>query len=143
MGLFPLRKVTASFIGVFIIGVAVGWLNASLWSDTKFINFLNRTNDPVSMANRINQKYLNEYQLTPDEQTRIAPLTKELAQHLYQLRHQFGTDIIATLDEFHQKIAKEMTPAQREMYAKANEDRKSRMVSLLLADPPKPDPGQK
>jgi len=143
MGLFPLRRVTASFIGVFIIGVIVGWLNAANLADTKFTGFLNRTNDPVSMASRINQKYLTEYQLTPEQQARIAPLTQEMAQHLYQVRRQFGTDIIATLDEYHRKIAEQMTPAQRELYTKANEDRRSRMVSLLLADPPKPVQGSK
>jgi len=143
MGLFPLRKVTASFIGVFIIGVVVGWLNATNLANTKFAGFLNRTNDPVSMVNRINQKYITEYQLTPEEQARIAPLTKEMAQHLYQLRHQFGTDIIATLDEYHQKVAEQMTPEQREVYAKANEDRKNRMVSLLLADPATSNQSQK
>lgn len=147
MATLPSRKITAAFIGVFVIGVVVGWLNATninnLTDDAKVSQFMNRANDPVSMAARINQKYAADYRLTPEQQARIAPLANEAAQHLYQLRHQFGVDVIAAMDEFHSKVAGQMTDEQRGIYAKANEDRKTRMTRLLLADPPQPAQGQK
>ena len=125
----------------------MGWLNAtninSLTDDAKVSRFMNRANDPVSMAARINQKYTADYRLTPDQQARISPLVDEAARHLYQLRHQFGVDVIAALDEFHAKVAGQMTDEQRGLYAKANEERKTRMTHLLLAEPPQPAQSQK
>lgn len=143
MATLPSRKITAAFIGVFVVGVLVGWLNATSIYETRFSGFLNRTGDPVNLANRFNQKYTMDYQLSADQQAKIAPLTQDVAQRLYQLRHQFGADIISTLDDFHAKVAEQMTPDQRAAYAKANEDRKKRMTALLLSDPPSAKQGQK
>ncbi len=137
------RKITAAFAAIFIIGVLVGMLIAWDLADTKLSDFMKKTGDPTSMVARIDQKYSKDYQLTPDEQSRIHPLTKEMAQHLYQVRQQFGMDILATLDDYHQKIGEQMTPAQREAYDKANADRKKRMSAMLLLDQNPSDQGQK
>jgi len=138
----PSRTVTAAFIGVFLIGVVVGGLAMMDYTDTRFSKFLNHTGDPGSMAARINQKYVTDYHLTPEEQKQIEPLVQEMTLHLNQARHQFGTTIITTLDDYHVKIAEKMTPEQREAYAKANADRKKWMSDLMLADPAS-DSGQK
>lgn len=147
MSILPSRKVTAAFIAVFLIGTLVGVFSTidylQMQNDAKLSLFMKRTNDPVSMAARINQKYATDYQLTPDEQSRIAPLTKEMAEHLYQVRHQFGVDIVATLNDYHEKIGEQMTPEHRAAYEKANEDRKTRMNALLQLDTNAPDQGQK
>lgn len=140
--MLPSRKVTAAFVGVFLMGTIVGGLFTMDYTDTRLSRFLNHTSDPDSMASRINQKYITDYSLTADEQNRTAPLVKEMAQHLYQERRQFGMDVMNTLDEYHQKIAEQLPPEKREAYQSANEERKKRMSKLLL-DAASPSQGQK
>ena len=132
------RKIIAEFIGVFLIGALAGGLVTWSYTDTRLSTFMSRTNDPASMSDRINQKYIKDYQLTPDEQSRIDPLTKEMTRRLYQIRSKFAVDIISTLDDYHQKIGGQMDPPQREAYEKANEERKKRMSIMLLLDQSSP-----
>jgi len=143
MAMLPARKIIAAFIGVFLMGALVGWLVALDLTDTKLSHFFQTTSDPDSMAARINQKYVKDYQLTPDEQSRIAPLTEEMTRQLYQDKRQFGIGVMATLDDYHGKIAEQMTPDQRALYEKANDERKKRMNSMLLLDQTSPAQGQK
>ena len=93
---------------------------------------MSRTNDPDSMVARMNKRYVEEYHLTPDEISRIQPTIKEMAQHIYQVRHQFGIDIMATLDNYHQKIAEQLTPEHRAAYEKAIAEHKMKLASMLL-----------
>ena len=130
--MLPSRKITAAFIGVFFIGAMVGGLVVMDYTDTRLSRFINNSRAPEAMAARINQKYLTDYHLTPDEQSRITPIVKEMTQQLYQERRQFGTEIIGTLDEYHQKIGELMTPEQRAAYEKVNADRKKWMSNVLL-----------
>lgn len=128
------RKITFAFIGVFLIGALVGGLVVWNVGDNRLTKFMSNATDPQSMAARINQKYGALYQLTPDQQTKIGPLVQEMAQHIYQERRQFGVDILNTLDEYHAKIAAEMTPDQRQAYEKANQERKLWMSKALLLE---------
>ena len=116
-------------------GLFAGALLYMNFADFRFYNFLNRTNDPASLAIRLDKKLLDDYRLTPDEQQRISPLTREMAQNLYQLRRKFADDVLATLDDSHQKIAQQMTPTQREAYQKANDERRKRALSMLMPQP--------
>jgi hypothetical protein len=143
MTLLPSRKVGIAFAGVFLIGGLVGALLVGAFHDMSLSRLFVSTADPKSMAARIDQKYVQQYQLTADEQARIAPLIREMTQRLYFTRRQFGVDIIATLDEYHGKIAEQMTPEHRAAFQKANEERRKRMSSLLLLDQPAPGAGQK
>lgn len=136
MSTLPSRKVAAAFVGVFLIGAVVGGLAMKDYTDTRLTRFINNTADPASMAARINQKYAHDFQVTPEEQKRIAPLVKEMTQELYQERRQYGTSILATLDTYHQKISEQMTPEQRTAYEKANNERKKWLTDLLLSDQP-------
>ena len=104
MTLLPSRKLSAAFVGVFLIGGLVGGLLVMAFTDMKLSHFMTVTSDPQSMATRVNQKYVQAFNLNADEQARIAPLIREMTQHLYLVRRQFGVDIIATLDDYHQKI---------------------------------------
>jgi hypothetical protein len=143
MSILPSRNVIAIFLFVFLIGTVVGGLLVKAFEDIRFSQFLVHTADPKSMATRINQKYAMEYQLTPDEMTRIEPLTQEMTQQLYLTRRQFGVDIIATLDEYHGKIGAQMLPEHRAIYEKANVERRQRMSSMLLLDQTPADTGAK
>lgn len=136
MTLIPSRKITAIFIGVFLVGVLVGGLLVNVFQDAKLARFFNSTNDPKSMAERINQKYIREDKLTPEEEARIAPITQEMTQRLRQVRQQFGVDIIATLDDYHSRIGAQMTPDHRAIFQKANDERIKRMKTMLLLDHP-------
>ena len=143
MAMRPTRKIIADFIGVFLIGALAGGLVTWSYTDTRLSTFMSRTNDPDRMVARIDKKYADEYRLTPDEQSRIEPLTKEMTRRLYQIRRQFGVDVIATLDDYHGKIAEQMDATQREAYEKANEERKKRMSVMLLPDQNLPGQAQK
>ena len=130
--MFPSRKLAAMFVCVFVLGAVAGGLVSMNFADLRFYNFLNRTNDPGSLAQRVEAKLTAQYQLDADEQARIAPLTKDMARHLYVLRHQFATDVLDTIDASHAKIAAQMNPAHREAYAKDNLDRRKRAATMLM-----------
>ena len=135
------RIITGEFAAVFLIGVVVGGLvmwDVVVWNypaNSGLTNFMTKSNDSDSvMVDRINQKYVKEYHLTPDELNRIQPLVKEMAQHMSHIRRQFGIDIISTLKEYHQKIGDQMTPEHRQAFQLANQEREKRMSALLLLD---------
>jgi hypothetical protein len=143
MSIFPSRNITAAFLFVFLIGTVVGGLLVKAFQDIRFSQFLVHTADPKSMASRINQKYLTEYQLTPDEMAKIEPLTQQMTQQLYVTRRQFGVDIIGILDDYHHRIGEQMLPEHRVAYEKANVERRKRMSDTLLLDQTPADTGAK
>ncbi len=61
-----------------------------------------------------------------------------MAQHIYQVRHQFGLDVMSTLDEYHEKIAAQLTPEHRAAYKEAIGAREKKLSSLLLLDQSSP-----
>jgi hypothetical protein len=137
--MIPSRKLAAMFLCVFLLGAAAGALLAMNFADPRFSTFLNKTSDPAALAQRIDKRLASQFQLDADEQARISPLTKGMAQNLYQLRLKFATDVLATIDSTHEKIAAQMTPAQRAAYVKDNEGRRQRAVAMLM--PPAPSAG--
>jgi uncharacterized membrane protein len=144
MSMRPTHKIIAEFIGVFLIGAVAGGLVTWSYTDTQLSTFMSRTNDPVdSIVSRITKKYADEYHLTPDELNRIQPEIKEMAQRVYQVRHQFGVDIMATLDDYHQKIAEQLTPEHRAAYEATTAERRKKLAALLLPDQSSPTEGAK
>jgi len=140
------RKLIIDFVLVFVMGALAGGLltwkiiDASLSSNLS--TFMSRTNDPDSMVARLNKRYVEDYHLTPDEMNRIQPVFNEMARNIYQVRHQFGVDIMATLDKYHQKIAEQLTPEHRKDYEKAIAEHKTKLASMLL-DQSSPTEGSK
>jgi len=130
--MIPSRKLAATFFCVFLLGAVAGGLAVYVTSSMSFSKFLDRTNDPDNLAQRIDQKLAAKYQLDSDEQARIAPITRDLAQNLFQIRQKFGTDVLATLDDAHAKIAAQMTPAQRDAYLKDVQSKRPQHVAMLL-----------
>jgi uncharacterized membrane protein len=143
MSIRPTRKIIAEFVGVFLIGAVAGGLVVWKATDTQLTTFMSRSYDPDSMVARMNKKYADEYHFTPDEINRIQPTVHEMAQHIYQVRHQFGVDVMATLDDYHQKVAAQLTPEHRDAYLKAVADHRNKLNSLLLPDQNSPAQGQK
>ena len=132
--MLPSRRLAAAFVCVFILGAIAGGTISLNFADMRFYNFLNRTNDPASLAKRLDKRLTHDYHLDADEQARIAPLTRDIAQKLYALRRRFASDILATMDDSHQKIGAQMTPDQRTAYEKDNRDRRKRTVSILMPE---------
>ena len=130
--MIPSRKLAASFFCVFVLGAVTGGLVVYDMTSMSFSKFLDRTNDPDSLAQRIDKKLAAKYQLDGDEQARIAPITRDLAQNLFQIRQKFGTDVMATLDAAHAKIAAQMTPAQRDAYLKDVQAKRLQHAAMLL-----------
>ena len=58
-----------------------------------------------------------------------------MAQRIYQVRHQFGVDIMSTLDDYHTKIAAQLTPEHRDAYEKAMAAHRKNLSNTLLPDP--------
>jgi len=138
------RKITGEFVAVFLIGVVVGGLAMWDYTDTEMTKFMTKTNDSDSvMVARINQKYVKEYGLTPDELARIQPLIKDMAHNMSHIRRQFGIDIISTYADYHAKIAEQLTPEHRAAYEKASTERQKQLSDLLKLDQNPPDQGQK
>ena len=144
MAMCPTRKIIAEFIAVFLIGALAGGFVTWSYTDTQLSTFMSRTNDgPDNMVARLNKKYADEYHWTPDEISRVQPQVKEMAQRIYQVRHQFGLDIMSTLDEYHEKIAAQLTSEHRAAYEKITGERKKKLSGLLLPDQSSPSQGQK
>jgi hypothetical protein len=155
MTMRPTRKIVAEFLGVFLVGLVIGGMatysydNAQLADlpnfdgrislpkpvDTTLNTFMSRTADgPDSILARMNQKYVDEYHLTPDEMTRIEPTLKAMSLDIYTVRHQFGVDIMGTLDKYHAQIATQLTPDHQVAYQAAMAERRKKLSSLLLLD---------
>jgi len=130
--MIPSRKLAAMFLCVFILGAAAGALLEINFGDPHFTTFLNKTNDPTALAQRVDKRLASQFNLDADEQARIAPLTKEMAQNLFELRRKFATDVLATIDAEHGKIAAQMTPDQRDAYLKDNVVRREHAVAVLM-----------
>jgi uncharacterized membrane protein len=138
------RKLIGEFAAVFLIGAIVGGLLVWDYTDTTLAQFMSKSSDPDSViVSRINQKYVQEYHLSADELNRIQPLIREMAQHTSQIRRQFGVDILANLDDYHEKIAQQLTPEHRAAYEKATQEKRNQLSALLLPDQGPSDQGQK
>ena len=130
--MLPSRKLAATFFCVFLLGALTGGLLYSSFADLRFNDFLNRTSDPKKFADRLDQKLSAQYHLDADEQSRIAPLTQEMAKNLYALRHQFATDVLASIDKSHEAIAAKMNPDHGAAYQKDNAERHKRAAAMLM-----------
>ncbi|HEV3271599.1 MAG TPA: hypothetical protein VGZ93_05400 [Candidatus Methylacidiphilales bacterium] len=144
MSMRPTRKIKAEFIGVFLIGAVAGGFVTWGCTDRLASTFLSRAADkPDSIVARLNKKYADDYHLTPDELNRIQPIFKEMAERTYQLRHQFGVDFMASFDEYHEKIAEQLTPEHRAAYEATIADHRKKLAVLLLPDESSPTGGGK
>ncbi len=144
MTMRPTRKIIAEFLAVFLIGALAGGLLTYCYTDRQLSSFMSKTSEPESQISaRISKKYADQYHLTPEELKRIQPLIDEMAQSLYKVRHQFGVDILSTLDGYHQEIATQLNPDHRDAYLKAMAERKKNLTALLVPDQGSPTQGQK
>jgi uncharacterized membrane protein len=140
----PTRKIIAEFIAVFLIGAIAGGLVTWSYTDTQLTSFMSKTADkPDAMVARINKKYIDDYHLTPDELTKIQPTVTAMAQNIYSVRHQFGVDILATLDKYHDQIAGQLTPEHRDVYERAIAERHKKLTTILLLDQSSPTDASK
>lgn len=144
----PSRKIIAEFVGVFFIGALAGGLvtwrvTDGQMTESQISAAMNRWNNPDKLVERINQKYADEFHLTPDEMAKVQPLVRQLAQDVYKIRHQFGLDILATLDRDHEAIAAQLTPEHRAVYEAKMADRHKELNALLLGDQGSPSPAGK
>ncbi|HEX4141485.1 MAG TPA: hypothetical protein VHY09_14140 [Candidatus Methylacidiphilales bacterium] len=137
------RKLIAQFVGVFVIGALAGGLVSYSLSDTSLTMAMSHWNNADALEARINARYISDYHLTPDEMEKIKPLTKQLAQDLYKIRHQFGVDVIDTLNRDHAAIAAQLTPEHRSVYEAKMTDRTDKLSAALMGDQSSPAQGQK
>jgi hypothetical protein len=142
--MFPSGKIGAAFAGVFLIGALSGGLITWGFTDRKLATFMNNINDPDAViVERINKKYVHDYQLTPDELARIQPLVQAMAHHSNQTRHQFALAYIKGFESIRAQIAAQLDPAHRKAYEAATVKRDQELREMLLIDSAAPDQGQK
>jgi len=137
------RILIAQFVGVFVIGALAGGMMSYSFSDTSLAKAMNRWNNADTLEAVIDAKYAKDYQLTPDELAKIKPLTKQLAQDLYRIRHQFGVDIIDTLNRDHAAIANQLSPEHRAAYQSKMTGLTGKLSAALLGDQSSPTQDQK
>ncbi len=136
------RKLAASFFCVFLLGVVSGGLIIYDLLPSRFADFLNRTNDPDYIAQRVSTRLTAQYHLDADEQARIAPATRELGQNLYRIRQTFSHDVLAALDTSHAEIAAQLRPDQRAAYLKDMAGKRRQHVAMLMPSGTPPAPAQ-
>jgi uncharacterized membrane protein len=140
----PTRKIIAEFIAVFLIGSVAGGFVTWYFTDNQLSTFMSKAAEkPDSMVARLDKKYSEEYHLTPEELDRIHPILVEMARQMYQIRHQFGADVITTVDKYHQEIADQLSPEHKAVYEAAMAERHKKLSMLLLTDQGSPLPGAK
>jgi len=144
MPMLPSGKIGTAFVGVFLIGALSGGLVTWGFTDRQLSKFMSNTNDQETvMIERINKKYVHDYNLSPEELARIQPLIQAMAHHTTQTRHQFAVDIITAYEDYHSRIAAQLDPNHRDAYQKAIDKRDKELRTMLLIDAGTPDQGQK
>ena len=136
------RKLRLAFAATFLLGAGAGALVMSNFADQRLSGFMKRTSDPITMAARIDQNNATTYALTSDQKEAIKPLTQAFTNQLYALRNQFAQSVLAAMDDYHGKVAAQMTAEQRALYAKDNAQRKQRVSQMLLVNQGSPSPAQ-
>jgi hypothetical protein len=143
--MLPSGKIGTAFAGVFLIGALSGGLVTWGFTDRQLSTFMSHTNDPVPvMVDRINKKYVHDYNLSPEELARIKPMIQSMAQQITQIRHQFALDIITAYEQNHATIAAQLDPPHRAAYEAATAKRDKELRAMLLIDAAgTSDPAQK
>ena len=142
MPMLPSGKIGTAFAGVFLIGALSGGLITWGFTDRQLSTFMSHTNEQETvMVERINKKYVRDYNLSPDELVRIQPLIKSMAQHTSQTRHQFAIDIITAYEDYHANIAVQLDPPHRAAYQAATAKHDKELRAMLLIDAGTPDTG--
>jgi hypothetical protein len=144
MPMLPSGKIGIAFLGVFLIGALSGGLVTWSFTDKNLSTFMSHSNDPDKViVDRINKKYVHDYNLSPDELARIQPLIEAMAQHTTQIRHQFALDFITAFEENRAKIASRLDSPHREAYEAATAQRDKELRAMLLINAGASDPAQK
>jgi hypothetical protein len=136
------RRIIAAFIGVFLIGAVAGGLVEQTFRDARLSSFLSRTENPDRLESHITQRLSHDYNLSAAEQARINPLTKEVAQQVYQERRQFGANVLDLMDTYHKKVEASMDPDHRPAYEQDIRKRQQKLADLLLLDANPPHAAQ-
>ncbi len=129
--MFKSARLILAFAGVFGMGIAFGWMLPQGNVPTTLEKFFNKTTNPNEMAQACLAKYVTKYNLTEEEQLRIRPILNDMTQHLYDLRHSFSSDVLATEDHYHQLIAEQLDPDQRALYLASYKESRGRIETAL------------
>jgi hypothetical protein len=133
--MLPSGKIGTAFAGVFFIGALSGGLITWGFTDRQLSTFMSHTNDPVPViVDRINKKYVHDYNLSPEELARIKPMIQSMAQQITQIRHQFAVDIISAYEKNHATVAAQLDPPHRAAYEAATAKRDKELRAMLQID---------
>lgn len=115
-------KVILALTGLFLLGVATGVVG-TLKVVKRFIE--SRTN-----PERVSQSMLSEYQrrlrLTPAQAERIRPILQRTGREMWELRTEMSGRTLQVIRLAHDEIAGELTPEQREEFARVNKEMRER-----------------
>jgi len=93
-----------------------------------------RTN-PERMSQSLLQEYQRRLRLTPEQADKIRPILQRTGREMWELRTEMAGRTFQVIRASHEEIAAELTPEQREEFARLNREMRER---LRLQGPPGP-----
>lgn len=124
-------KVVLALVALFAFGAATGTV-ITLKVVKRVIE--GRTN-PERMSQSLLQEYQRRLRLTPEQADKIRPILQRTGREMWELRSEMAGRTFQVIRASHEEIAAELTPEQREEFARLNREMRER---LRLQGPPGP-----
>lgn len=124
-------KVVLALVALFAFGAATGTV-ITLKVVKRVIE--GRTN-PERMSQSLLQEYQRRLQLSPEQADKIRPILQRTGREMWELRTEMAGRTFQVIRASHEEIAAELTPEQREEFARLNREMRER---LRLQGPPGP-----
>ncbi|NDF01710.1 MAG: hypothetical protein EB034_26120, partial [Verrucomicrobia bacterium] len=115
-------KVILALVALFLLGAATGTAIT--------LKVVKRIIDTRTNPERMSQTMLREYQrrlkLTPEQVERISPILQRTGSEMWNLRTEMSGRTLQVIRLAHDEIAGELTPEQREEFARVNKEMRER-----------------
>lgn len=115
-------KVILALLALFALGAATGTVVT-----LKFVKraIEGRTN-PERMSSSLLQEYQRRLRLTPEQAEKIRPILQRTGREMWELRSEMAGRTFQVIRASHEEIAAELTPEQREEFARVNKEMRER-----------------
>lgn len=115
-------KVILALMALFGLGAATGTVVT-----LKFVKraIEGRTN-PERMSSSLLQEYQRRLRLTPEQVEKIRPILQRTGREMWELRSEMAGRTFQVIRASHEEIAAELTPEQREEFARVNKEMRER-----------------
>ena len=115
-------KVMLALVALFALGAATGSVIT--------LKVVKRAIEGRTNPERMSQSLLGEYQrrlkLTPEQVDKIKPILQRTGREMWELRSEMSGRTFQVIRASHEEIAAELTPEQREEFARLNKEMRER-----------------